>query len=226
MFDRRISRRASLLLPLLLAACGGKERTDFPSLRYTYLAPIRLNVASISIEQHFQPTGVAPDVTQLDPDPPANALRAMAQDRLKPFGVTGRAVFIIQDASLIRKGNTITGSMRIRLEIYSGDNVLSGFAEAASGAQHTGRVNELDVTLYDMTKSMMDNMNVEFELQVNNNLHNWVATGAAPPTQVQQAPLDGSQPSTAPTEDMPATPPTDGSVPPSPPPLDAAPQQE
>jgi hypothetical protein len=190
--DGRLTRRASLLLPLLLVACGSHERTDFPTLRYSYLRPIRLNVASISIEQPFRPTGVAPDISQLDPAQPADALRAMAQDRLKPYGTSGRAVFVIQDASLTRRDDVINGSMRVRLEIYNGDNTLAGFAEASATAQHTGRVSDLRDTLYEMTKSMMDNMNVEFELQVNNSLHDWLASDTAAPAQVQATPLDGS----------------------------------
>jgi hypothetical protein len=212
MRDRRLGRRAALLLPLLLAACGGEERTDYPTLRYTYLPPIRLNVATVTIEQHFQPSGVAPDVTQLDPAPPADALRAMAEDRLKPFGVTGRAVFIIQDASLLRQGDTITGTMRVRLEVYGTDAVLAGYAEASTTAQHTGRASDLRETLYNMTKSMMDNMNVELELQIDNNLHDWLTSDTAAPTQVQQAPLDGSPDGTPPppppsTEPTPLEPP-------------------
>jgi hypothetical protein len=212
MRDRRLSRRAALLLPLLLAACGGEERMDFPTLRYSYLRPIRLNVANIAIEQHFQPSGVAPDVTQLDPAPPADALRAMAEDRLKPFGVTGRAVLIIQDASLTRQGDAITGTMKVRLEVYATDNMLAGFAEASTTAQHSGHVGNLRDTLYDMTRSMMDNMNVEFELQIDNNLRDWLTGDTSAPTRVQQAPLDGSP------DGMPP-PPSAEPVPLAPPPL-------
>jgi hypothetical protein len=191
--DRRLSRRTALLLPLLFAACAEEPRTDFPTLRYTYLRPIRLNVANVVIEQPYQSTGVSPDVTQLDPAPPADALRAMAADRIKPYGVTGRALFIIQDASLNRQGDTITGTMKVRLEVYGPDNSLAGFAEATTTAQHSGKVGDIRETLYDMTKSMMDDMNVELELHVNDNLHDWLATdGSAAPAQVQQAPLDGT----------------------------------
>ena len=55
-----LTRRASLLLPFVLAACGHKERADFPPLRYNYLPPIRLNVAAITVEERFYPSGVAP----------------------------------------------------------------------------------------------------------------------------------------------------------------------
>ena len=46
-----LTRRSSLLLPWLVAACGGGEERDFPPLHYNYLTPLRLNVATIQIEQ-------------------------------------------------------------------------------------------------------------------------------------------------------------------------------
>jgi hypothetical protein len=210
-FDRFVSRRASLLLPLLIAACS-HERTDFPTLRYAYLPPIRLNVASVVVEQHFLSSGVAPDVTQLDPDPPADALRAMAQDRLKAFGTAGRAVFVIQDASLVRHDDVITGSMRVRLEIYGPENLLAAYVEASTKAEHRGRVGDLRNTLYEMTKSMMEDMNVEFELQVDHNLQDWLVTGGAPPAQVQQTPLEN--PAAPPAGGLPGNAPP-GTVPPT-----------
>ena len=42
-----LTRRSSLLLPWLVAACGGGEARDFPPLHYNYLTPLRLNVATI-----------------------------------------------------------------------------------------------------------------------------------------------------------------------------------
>ena len=45
-------RRNVVLLPLLLAACGGDDlpqRTEFPALRYSYLTPLRLNVATVDV---------------------------------------------------------------------------------------------------------------------------------------------------------------------------------
>src|SRR4051794_39899500 len=100
---RTLSRRSSLLLPWLLAACGGGSQRDYPPLRYGHLTPLRLNVAAIQVEQRYVSAGVAPDVSQLDPMPPVQALRNMAADRLQAFGSSGRAVFVIQEASLIRR---------------------------------------------------------------------------------------------------------------------------
>ena len=214
-----LSRRAALLLPLALAACGGEPKS-YPPLRYEYLPPIRLNVAEIEIRQDFVPSGVAPDVSPLDPAQPVDALRQMAQDRLKAFGATGRAVFVIENAALIRREDTITGTMAVRLEIYTADNRRAGFAEARVSRQHIGHVDDIHDTLYDMTKQLMSAMNVEFEYQLRQTLGSWLVTGTAPAATVQQEPLTPSGAPTAPSPSAPSpsspppAPPAGGGVPP------------
>ena len=183
-------RRSSLLLPWLLAACGGGERHDFPPLRYGYLEPLRLNVAAVKIEPRFIPSGASPDVSQYDPVPPVRALRNMAEDRLQAFGSSGQAVFIIQDASLIRQRDTITGTMAVRLEIAASGNSRAGYAEAHTSRVRTGDIDDLPAVLYDMTKQMMDAMNVEFEFQVRRSLRGWLLSAGAAETPVLQHPLD------------------------------------
>lgn len=188
-----LTRRAALLLPLLVAACASEQPQYFAPLHYGYLPPIGLNVANIEIEQHFIPSGVAPDVTQQDPVSPSDALRAMAQDRLKALGSAGRAVFIIQDASLVRHGDTINGTMDVLLNVYPGPNMpRAGFAEARVARQYTGDLDDLPARLYDMTKAMMQAMNVEFEYQIRRRLHDWLASGTAVVPPVAQQPLDSS----------------------------------
>ena len=113
-----LTRRSSLLLPWLLAACGGGEERDFPPLHYNYLTPLRLNVATIQIEQRFVPSGAPPDVNQLDPMPPVQALRNMATDRLQALGAAGQGVFVILQASLIRTNNTITANFAVHRMRY------------------------------------------------------------------------------------------------------------
>ena len=194
---RTLTRRSSLLLPLLLAACGGGQR-DFPTLRYGYLTPLRLNVAAIRVEQRFIPSGVAPDVSQFDPMSPVLALQNMAQDRLQALGGSGQAVFVIQDASLTRDGDTIRGSMAVELDIYTSANTRAGFAEARVFRTHTGHIDDLPSVLYDMTKQMMDSMNVEFEFQLRRSLRDWLLTGSAASAPVQQQPLIQQPPPTRP----------------------------
>ncbi len=187
--SRTLSRRSSLLLPLLLAACGGRSNRRYPPLHYGHLTPLRLNVAAIQIEQRYVPSGVAPDVSQLDPMPPVQALRNMAADRLQAFGSSGQAVFVIQEASLNRQRDTILGSFAVELDVYTSANTRAGFAEARVSRTYTGDLDDLASTLYDMTKDMMDTMNVEFEFQVRRSLGAWLLPEGAVQPSVQQQPL-------------------------------------
>jgi len=188
---RHLTRRHALLVPLALFGCGAPPAV-FAPLHYDYLPPIQLNVATVEVDQRFNPSGVPPDVTAQDPAPPVAALRAMATGRLQAFGVTGRAVFAILDASLTREGNDIAATMAVSLTIYGADEAQAGFAEARVQHNQSGDINDLRKTLYDITKTMMDNMNVEFEYQVRQNLSAWLTTPAAPDTPVEQTPLTQS----------------------------------
>jgi hypothetical protein len=175
---------------LLLSGCGGVvEQRSYPPLRYNYLLPLRLNVSTIQIEQRFVPSGVPPDVTPYDPLPPVQALRAMADDRLQALGSADLAVFVIQDASLVRHGDTIVGRMAAELDIFNAPNARVAYAQAIVTATYTGDLDDLAGRLYDMTKDMMTRMNVEFEYQVRRSLSAWLLTPGAPESPVQQQPL-------------------------------------
>jgi hypothetical protein len=181
-------RRSVLLLPLLFAACGGPP-PSYPPLQYAYLPPIRLNVAQVEVRQQFLPSGLPPDISQDDPVQPVEVLRQTLQDRLKAFGSAGRAVAVIEDASLVEQDDTITGSLAVRLNIYTSANTPAGFAAARVSRQHVGHIGDLRETLYDMTKQMMDAMNVELEYQIRRSLRDWLVPEGGAPTAVQQQPL-------------------------------------
>lgn len=188
------SRRAFLALPVLLAACGDEEPAEtansFPPLRFDYLPPIPLNVASIDIQQRFVPAGIPPDVSPQDPVQPVDALKAMAHDRLQALGTTNKAVFAIIDATLSRMDEVIRGTMTVSLTLYDSDGAQSGYATATVERSHTGEDSDIRSTLYEFTKTMMNDMNVEFEYQIRKNLKDWLATPSAPDTPVEAAPLD------------------------------------
>ena len=183
-------RRFVLLLPIALAACSTEPEPVYEPLRFNYLPPLQLNVAAIDVEQRFIPAGVPPDVTSQDPVPPIEALRAMANDRLQAFGTANRAVFAILDASLARVNDIITGSFAVSLAILDPSGAQSGFAEARVQSTHSGPVRNIRPVLYDMTKTMMSDMNIEFEYQIRRNLKAWLIETVAPETPVEQAPLD------------------------------------
>ena len=188
---RLLTRRFALLMPLAVAACGGgDDGLVFEPLRYNDLPPIQVKVASIVIEQRFIPAGVAPDVSYLDPAPPIEALKAMANDRLQAFGTADKAVFAVLDASLTRNNDVVTGSLAVSLTILDDSGTQLGFAEARVQSRHTGPIHGIRPVLYDMTKAMMNDLNIEFEYQIRHNLKNWLTDGAAPDSSVQQTPLD------------------------------------
>ncbi len=189
----QLSRRLALFLPLALATCGEPERVYTP-LSYTDLPPIQLNVSDIAVQQQFFPAGVAPDVTAQDPEPPARALKTMAQDRLQAYGTSNHAVFAITNASLVRNGDIIDGAMTVTLTIQDNDGARLGFAEARVTNRRTGRIDSLRGALYDMTKAMMDDMNIEFEYQIRQHLKPFLTDSIAPAAPVEQAPLDPNLP--------------------------------
>jgi hypothetical protein len=211
----RLPRRFVLLLPLALAGCGGEDQSAFEPLRYNYLPPIQLNVASIRTEQRFVPSGVPPDVSNEDPAPPVDALKAMANDRLQAFGTTNKAIFAILDASLTRTDDVVIGSFAVSLTIQDDNGSQLGFAEARVESRHTGPLDHIHTVLYDMTKGMMSDMNVEFEYQIRHNLRDWLTNTVVPETPVEQAPLTtpGQQPLPPPAQ--PLTPPAQPLAPPS-----------
>ena len=190
---RALSRRSSLLLPLAARRVRRRRRErDSPPLRYNYLTPLRLNVAAIQIEQRFVPSGAAPDVSQLDPMPPVQALRNMAEDRLqalgscRPGGV--RHPECVAGATARHDHRQPVGASS---SIYPTPNTRAGFAQASVSGSYTGDLDDLPARLYDMTKSMMDRMNVEFEYQVRRSLGAWLlhrrrATGAGAATAVDR----------------------------------------
>lgn len=223
---RPLTRRVALILPLLVAACAAQPppARQYAPLDFSYLAPMRLNVASVEVEQNFVPSGLPPDVTQYDPINPLAALKLMAEQRLQAVGATGRAVFIINDASLIGQGDSITGTFAVTLAVYNSAGERVGYAQATATRQMTGFGEDLRGALYSLTTNLMQQMNVEFEYQVRRSLANWLVSASAAPQGVQQAPLPGATPASpaapAPSaRTAPVTPPPAATpAPPSPPP--------
>jgi hypothetical protein len=199
--SRRVLARAALFggagFAALLAGCAETPPVEYPPLRYEYLPPIRLNVASLETDRRWQPTGDPADVSALAPEPPVDALRTMATDRIQTVGTAGRAVFVIVNASIREIGGEYAGDFAVELDIYA-----SGTAPVAHmNATVTRKVGpaaeegaEQRQQLFDLTQKMLSDMNVEFEYQLRRNLRAWLARGAteAPVEQQNLAPPPGT----------------------------------
>jgi hypothetical protein len=230
--SRPLGRRLLVmaLLPALLAACGdsGEQHQDFPPLDFGYLTKLRLNVATIDIDDAFAQRNGAADpghVEALAPEPPADALEHMAQQRLITAGSGGHARFVIDDASLVTAPGGFAGSMHVHLDITTPDGAKGGSADARVSRTYTASDTSDSGTraaLYDLVKLMMSDMNVEFEYQLKHSLRNYLESdqGTAPlPAPVETQDLNGGPPPPGADQAPPSAPPPPQSEPsPQPPP--------
>ena len=196
-----LPRRAalSLLAASLVAACTEPlPPVTYKPLSFAYLTKLRLDVAAIDIDTGWTP-GVGGSagvhVETEAPEPPVEALRRMAQDRLLPGGSGGHATFVIDDAALTRASDRYEADFAVHLDISSADGTRTGYAEAR--VSRTRMISDYSPEgtrreLYDLVKAAMDDMNVEFEYQVRRSLKDWVqsTTPQAPePPPVEQQDL-------------------------------------
>lgn len=201
--SRGLRRRALLALagiggPLLLAGCAEEAAPQtFPPLTYGYLTKIRLNIATIEVNDAWTPQPVpnGEHVESQSPVQPVDVLHRMAQDRLVPAGGTGAATVTIDDASLIRQTDRFEAIFAVHLDIHNADGTRTGYAEARVVRTHT--ISDYSPpavrqALYDLVKATMGDMNVEFEFQIRRSLKDWLQPSApvAPqPPPVDQQPL-------------------------------------
>ena len=181
-----IGRRLALGAPLLLLACGGREPPPPPPRvqGYAYLTPLRLNVADLEVVA----TPVDGRVDPPAPIDPAAEVARMGRDRIAPSGTTNRARFVVEAASLTRSRDAIAVLLRARVEVLDGDRRIA-FAEAEARRSMTGaggsgaaRARAAETIMI----RAMEDLNVEFELQVRRNLRDWLLetspTAPVPPS--------------------------------------------
>lgn len=181
-WPRRHLLAASLLLPLGLASCGNGDEpaVSYQPAKYDYLTKLRLNVASIEVNDSLPPSNDARDVTRFAPEPPIEALRQMAQDRLVAAGSSGRAVLVIDAASIVRIRDRYEGRLVVHLDVTTSDGTSSGFVEARVARTSTFEndgPNATRTALDTLVTQMMADMNVEFEFQVRRSLRDYLVTG-------------------------------------------------
>ena len=181
---RNLLAALAWLAPALATGCGGDEMApvEIAPLRYDYLTPIRLNVGSIEIEQRWVSQAGTDDVAALSPVQPVEALRQMAADRLVAVGSAGRAVFVIEEASILQAGDQYVGHLKVRLDIYADAPSPIAFAEARASRTKNGSSDGdgQRQALYQLTRQLMDDINVEFEYQVKRALHDQLQAPTAP----------------------------------------------
>ena len=124
---------ACLSAPFLLAGCSSDEGVpqNFPPLRYTYLAPISLNVSSIQTEVAYAPSQDGTSLDAMSPEAPVQAVQQMLQDRLVAAGGGGTATVTINTASLNRVNDTVVGNVSVQVAVTSADGRRAGYTQAS-----------------------------------------------------------------------------------------------
>jgi hypothetical protein len=213
MTQRRLWHPAALLGAALLSAAllalAGCGTTDDPPrafvpVSYDYLTTLRLNVSAVEIDDSWAPRPGTKEVGNLAPTSPVNALRQMARDRLYAAGSPGRAVFVIDDASIVQNRDAYDGRMVVHLDVMAADGSRRGYAEARV-SRTRGIVkdtpNATRAALADMVNMMMADMNVEFEFQIRRSLRAYLAQPGqttAPAQVIQTEQLSAPTATTAP----------------------------
>lgn len=203
--------RMVLLLPFVLGACGGVEPPqEYPVARYDYLPQVRLAVADIEIDDSWAPRGTGRHVESLAPTPPREALGQMGRDRLFAAGGPGHAVFVIEDASIIRGVDQYVGNFSVRVDIANaaGDQLTSATARATRTRLIGGESrNGVRSDLHELVRDMMQDMNVELEYQLRRALKDVPAVSSPISPQVEPVQIQElTSPAVPPGRMLPAEP--------------------
>ncbi len=198
-------------LLLLLAGCAGSAPAPvpYPPLRYAYLMKLRLDVAKLAIDDSWVPSGEATHVEYLAPEQPVTALRQMAEDRLELDGTSGMADFGIDDASIIQVHDHYDAHFAVHLALLDANGKKLGEIKAAVKDSRTfvsDSPQAQKADLYELVKTTMNDMNVEFEYQLRKHLGKYLlaAKPLAPPAPSVQTESLGKPGS--PPPNFPATP--------------------
>lgn len=182
-----------------LTACSHEDKTQYAPLTYDYLTPIFFNVSQITIQDQSASREYPRDISNLSPTPPVDALKNMANNRLKARGTSGSAVFTIQRASLQESDDdAVYGQIDVTLDIYNKNHKKMGSIQVSTNHtyetdHHKGDLNSR-ANLYDITQKMMQELNVELEYQIRNHLEAWIvdATGTPISDSIKTQDLNGT----------------------------------
>ena len=179
----------------ILASCETTlPLNEFPELRYSHLAPIRLDAVRIELVEQYKSIGARPYVEHEFPHRPATIAARWATDRLKAVGTANVVRVTILKGSVVEvplarttgvkgvftidQSEQYDGTLAVRIEIIGpGKRQL---AYVTSQATLTRSVPE-DITLADrekvwfrMTEAMMNDLNLSLERQIRQHFKSWL----------------------------------------------------
>lgn len=208
----RTARRSLCLAAALAAAACAGEPPPAPAfaprpIDYTWLTPLRLDVARVEIAEGYVPPRIPPNVDHRMAVEPRAALDRMLRDRLLAWGTAGTATVTITDASMteerLPRPGGLTGlfgsqpserytlTLAVTLDVRDGGALrgggINGRAEARVRRVRTVNDDvpaaERERIWDEMLREAMDDprgMNVEFEFQVRQALRSLLVPEGTP----------------------------------------------
>jgi hypothetical protein len=176
----------SLAVGLLAACAEVSPPNPLPELTFAQLDKIQLNVASVEIVESYIPPLRRPNIEQFFPVSPSQVARLWSEGRLAALGTEGRALFIIDTASVVetllpvekglRGAVTVDQASRydatlvVTLEIRNNRGFRLAFATARAERSLTVAedltLNERNMIQFRLVEDLMNDLNVALETKV------------------------------------------------------------
>lgn len=181
-----ITRAGIAIIALVAAACTSTPppTIEFPLPDFRSIGPIALEIAELDVSSDYAAPLTQPNVDHEFPVTLSSAATSWANGRLSAVGVTGRADFIIEDASVTETALDTTGGvtgllkdelayrydgrLAVRLIVTRGHD--TGEVEVVVTRSQTMlenvTVNERTAIWYQMMDQMMVDLNTEMETNI------------------------------------------------------------
>lgn len=154
-------------------------------------APLRLEVAQITIDNRYQPPGKAPNVEQLHEVTPSTVARRWLETRVVPVGTSGQGVLKIIDASVVQeklpiKGgitgffgdqvdSKLVGKLRVELIVATGQGVgkavttykVNVMADAEQTILQSATLNDRDSAYFTLMQNLANQFDKTATSEVN-----------------------------------------------------------
>jgi len=187
---------ASLIaVVFLLAGCATEvQKSGFPQISFAHLQPISLNVTRIEMENRYISPATRPNVEHEFPVSPAAVASNWGRDRLRAVGASGVARVIVRRASVVevplKRTTGVTGAftrdqseryeavidMMVELRDATGNVrvTVESTAKRSRSVSENISLNDREKIWFEMTESMMTDLNTALENQVRIHMKEWI----------------------------------------------------
>ncbi|MES1989346.1 MAG: hypothetical protein V4441_00150 [Pseudomonadota bacterium] len=187
----KLIARAFVAVSLLAVAACADTPPPAPKSDIGFTgAPIRLDVETTAIDNHYSPSGKAPNIEQLHEVTPSAVAERWLTTRVVPVGTQGQAILNVYDARVVEeklktKGGLtgffgdqvdtkIIGTLRAELTVMqpkSSGGVATYKAGVTATSERTllqsATLNERDQAYFDLTKKLAEEFDRLMTAQVN-----------------------------------------------------------